>query len=98
MNIFINTNFDFRNMEGLITNFRGGRHTKYDNQMIIKVAGVDSKDNAKEMIGKNVSWESSSGKKINGKISNSHGNLGLVRVIFEKGMPGQAIAKKVRIE
>ena len=32
----------------------------------------------------------SHGKKIKGKISSGHGNKGLVRAIFEKGLPGQA--------
>lgn len=85
-------------MEGIITNFRGGKHTKYDNQMIIQIDGVDSKDKAEEVIGKKVTWESSAGKKISGKISNFHGNSGCVRVIFERGMPGQAITKKVKVE
>ncbi len=85
-------------MEGLITNFRGGRHTKSENQMIIKINGYDNKDKSYSLIGKKVEWESASGKKISGKVSNIHGNSGCVRVIFEKGMPGQAISQKVKVE
>ena len=85
-------------MEGIISNFRGGRHTKYDNQMIIKVANINAKEEAKKILGKKAVWESPAGKKIMGTISNIHGNSGAVRVLFEKGMPGQAISQKVTIE
>ena len=84
-------------MDGIIVNFRGGRHTKYDNQMIIKVNKIGNKDDAKKIIGKKVTWESPAGKKISGMISNLHGNSGAVRALFEKGMPGQAISQKVTI-
>ncbi len=85
-------------MEGIITNFRRGKHTKSDNQMIIKINEVTNKEQTSSVLGKKVVWESPAGKKINGKISIAHGNNGCVRAIFEKGMPGQAIATKVRIE
>ncbi len=85
-------------MEGLIANFRGGKHTKYDNHMIIQINGVENRENAAKLIGKKVVWESPAGKKINGKISNVHGNSGCVRAIFEKGMPGQSISNKVKVE
>ena len=78
-------------------NFRGGRHTQKNNQMIVKVDGVDSTDKAKKLINKVVIFKTASGKEIKGKVSNFHGNNGAVRVLFEKGMPGQAIAKKVEI-
>jgi len=31
-------------------------------------------------------------------VADAHGNKGAVRVIFEKGMPGQAIANKVEVQ
>ena len=85
-------------MEAIIANFRRGKHTKSNNQMIIKIKESINKDQAKKLIGKKVVWESPAGKKIAGKITNSHGNSGLVRAIFEKGMPGQAMAGKVMVE
>ena len=84
-------------MEGIINNFRGGKHTKYDNQMIVIVKTLDTKAKAKNILGKKVVWESPAGKKINGTVSNIHGNSGAVKVLFEKGMPGQAIGQKVII-
>ena len=78
-------------MKGQITNFRGSRHTKYDNHMIVKFEGIETRENATPLIGKPVSWKSPKGKEIKGKIAAEHGNKGCVRVIFEKGMPGQSI-------
>jgi large subunit ribosomal protein L35Ae len=96
--MFIKRNSTFLGMEGLITNFRGGRHTKYDNQMIMVVDSVDTKDKAEKLVGKKVTWESPGGKKISGKITKFHGNSGALKVHFEKGMPGQAITNKVKVE
>jgi large subunit ribosomal protein L35Ae len=50
------------------------------------------------MIGKEVSWKSEAGKIIRGKISSSHGNKGLVRAIFERGLPGQAINTECEVK
>lgn len=87
-------------MEGLITSFRRGLHTMTGNQMVISVKGVSSKDKAKELVGKKVIFECEGKLKkiIVGKISSPHGNNGAVRAIFETGMPGQAVSKKVKIE
>jgi large subunit ribosomal protein L35Ae len=85
-------------MEGLIANFRGSHHTQYENQMIIHAKGVDSKDKAAKLVGKKVVWTSSAGKEIKGEIKAAHGNNGAVRAIFEKGMPGQSLGEKVKIE
>ena len=85
-------------MEAVIANFRRGLKTKSNNQMIIHVKESKNKDQARKLIGKKVIWESPAGKKIAGKITNIHGNSGLVRAIFEKGMPGQSIATKIKVE
>lgn len=85
-------------MEGVISNFRRGRKTQRENQMVILVKGYSDKKKAESLVGKKVIWESVAGKKIVGKISFAHGNKGAVRAIFEKGMPGQAIGTKVKIE
>lgn len=66
--------------------------------MIIQVEDVDSKEKAKEMIGKTVIWTSPAKKELKGKITNPHGNKGVMRVLFETGMPGQAIGTEVTIK
>lgn len=60
--------------------------------------GLTSREEAKKMAGKQVIWKSSAGKAINGKISDAHGNKGLVRAIFESGLPGQAITTDIEVK
>jgi len=60
-------------------------------------AGKKNINDAQALEGKEVVWTSEAGKKIKGKISSSHGNKGLVRAIFEKGLPGQAINQDVEV-
>jgi large subunit ribosomal protein L35Ae len=57
-----------------------------------------NKEEAKKLAGKTVIWKSPAGKIIEGKISSSHGNKGLVRAIFERGLPGQAMNTDVEIK
>ena len=85
-------------MEGIIANFRRGRHRQVTNQMIVKPAGVDKKEAAVKLVGKSVSWKSPAGKEIKGKVAKEHGRNGSVRVLFETGMPGQSIGSKVSIQ
>lgn len=85
-------------MKGTITSFRRGKTKIHIRHMIIEVEGVKTVKDAKSLLGKIVSWKSSAGKIINGKITSSHGNKGLVRVAFEKGLPGQAINDQVEIK
>mgnify|MGYP001586783112 FL=1 len=85
-------------MEGLIVNFRGGKHTKSENQMLMELPGVATKEKAVSYIVKHVTWKSPAGKTIRGTITSTHGRKGVVRVSFEKGMPGQAILGKVEVK
>jgi large subunit ribosomal protein L35Ae len=85
-------------MEGVIVNFRRGKTTMKGNQMVLVVDGVNTKAKTEKLIGKKVIWKSPGNKEITGKITMPHGNKGAVRVLFEKGMPGQSIGQKVRIE
>jgi large subunit ribosomal protein L35Ae len=84
-------------MEATIMNFRSGRHTQTTNQMIVKIDGCDTKEKATKFVGKKVVWTSPAGKKINGEIRAAHGNSGALRVLFEKGLPGQSIGRKVAL-
>ncbi len=84
-------------MEGTIVNFRGSHKTKSDNHMIVKVKSIESREKAQKLIGKIVSWKSPANREIKGKVANSHGNSGALRVIFEKGMPGQALGTKIEL-
>ncbi len=86
-------------VEGVVVNFRRGRKTQKTNQMIILVPGYDAKK-AEGLIGKEVIYvtEGKNKKEIKGKVTALHGRKGALRVLFEKGMPGQAIGKRVVIK
>lgn len=64
--------------------------------MVIYPEGTDNREKAQKLVGKTVEYDT--GKKVmKGKITSAHGNKGAVRVLFESGMPGQAISKSVKI-
>jgi len=83
---------------GKVIQFRRGRHTIHKRHFLIEIEKVSDRKEAEKFVGKSVMWKSPSGKKIQGKVSSAHGNKGVVRAIFEKGLPGQAIATKVEIK
>jgi large subunit ribosomal protein L35Ae len=85
-------------MEAQILNFRRGNRTQNTKQAIIQVASISTNDKAKSLVNKKVVWTSSSGKEIKGTITQVHGNIGKLRVQFEKGIPGQALGAKVKVE
>jgi len=83
-------------MKAKIIQFRRGRKRIHEKHYIIDV-NVKSREEAGKFVDKEVEWTSPAGKKIVGKISSAHGNRGLVRAIFEKGLPGQARNEEVEI-
>ncbi len=83
---------------GKVIQFRRGRHTIHERHFLIEINGVSNREQAEKFAGKEVIWKSPAGKIIKGKISAAHGNKGVVRAIFEKGLPGQAITTKVEIK
>jgi large subunit ribosomal protein L35Ae len=84
-------------MKAKIIQFRRGRHKIHEKHFLVDV-GAKNKEEADKFVGKEVMWTSPGKKEIKGKISGSHGNKGLVRVIFEKGLPGQAITEEVEVK
>jgi len=94
---FLNQFYNNITMKGKIIQFRRGRHVIHERHFLIEV-GVKNKAEAEKFIGKEVEWKSPAGKIIKGKISGAHGNNGLVRAIFEKGLPGQAITNEVEVK
>ena len=85
-------------MKGKIIQFRRGRHTIHEKHFLIEIEGSNNREDAEKFVGKEVAWKSPAGKIITGKISAPHGNNGVVRAIFEKGLPGQAITTGVEIK
>ncbi|MBT3407711.1 50S ribosomal protein L35ae [Candidatus Woesearchaeota archaeon] len=82
-------------MEGIIVSYRRAKHSYTGNQMVVLVSGYENREKASELIDKKVVYKTESGKEITGIVKRPHGNSGKVLVHFEKGMPGQAVSKKV---
>ena len=80
-----------------IIQFRRGLKRIHEKHYIIDV-DVKSREEAGKFVGKQVIWTSPAGKKITGRISSAHGNKGMVRAIFEKGLPGQARNEEVEVK
>jgi large subunit ribosomal protein L35Ae len=86
--------------KGKIIQFRRGRKTIKEKHFLIELDGVLKRADAEKFIGKEVEWTSPGKHKkiIKGKVSGAHGKKGIVRAIFEKGLPGQSITTEVEIE
>ena len=69
-------------MEARVIQFRRGRKNYTPRHFLVEVKGIDSRTEAMKLVG---------------KISSAHGNKGVVRAVFEKGLPGQAIGTEVKI-
>ena len=88
-------------MNGVIAAYRGSHKTRHGNQMIVYLDTVKTKKEAVALEGKKVVWANPEGKKkvtISGYVSKAHGGKGALRVVFEKGLPGQSLGTKVEIE
>lgn len=85
-------------MNARIIQHRRGRYRTKPRHFLIEVEGVTKKSEAEKLIGKEVIWKSPAEKAIKGKIAAAHGNKGVVRAIFEKNLPGQAVATAVEIK
>lgn len=84
-------------VKAILIQFRRGRRTIKEKHFLIEVEGSDSREKASKFVGKEVVWISPAKKEIKGKIASAHGNKGVVRAIFEKGLPGQAIGTEVKL-
>lgn len=84
-------------MKGIVVQFRRSRHRIKERHYLLDL-GATNREEAKKLAGKHVQWKSPAGKVISGKVSDAHGNKGIVRAIFEKGLPGQAILTEVEVK
>ena len=85
-------------VKGKVVQFRRGRHTIHEKHFLIEIEGTNTRKDAEKFVGKAVEWKSPAGKIIKGKIASAHGNKGVIRAIFEKGLPGQAVTTDVEIK
>ncbi|MGC9309362.1 MAG: 50S ribosomal protein L35ae [Candidatus Nanoarchaeia archaeon] len=85
-------------VKGKVIQFRRSKSRQKPRHFLIEIEGVDDRQKASKLAGKEVIWTSPAKKVLKGKVSTAHGNKGLVRVIFETGLPGQAIGEEVELK
>ena len=81
---------------GIILNYRIGIKTQKSKECLIQFAHVNSASIAGQLINRKVVWKQGDSKLI-GKIAGSHGKKGVVKVKFQKGVPGQALGTTVEL-
>jgi large subunit ribosomal protein L35Ae len=84
-------------MKARILHFRQNRHDTYGNQMIVAVEGVDNREKAAALVGKKTVFKTQNGE-IDGEVASAHGNKGVLRVRFSRGMPGQSLGQELEIK
>ncbi len=84
-------------LEGVIINYRRGPRTQRSRECLVGFPNVKSRSEANRLIGRRVAWTDGKKNMIVGTIVSPHGNKGLVRVRFRRGLPGQALGMPVRI-
>ncbi|MEM3551274.1 MAG: 50S ribosomal protein L35ae [Candidatus Bathyarchaeia archaeon] len=70
--------------------------TQKSKEYIIQFKHINCQSEASRLIGRKVAWRSGKNK-ISGKIVALHGNKGLVRARFRKGLPGQTLGETVEL-
>lgn len=83
-------------MNGRILHFRQSRHTTHGNHLLVEVDGVGSRKEAQKLVGKTVTYNTGKND-IKGEVTKAHGNSGVLMVRFERGLPGQALGKSVKL-
>jgi len=81
---------------GVVVSYRRGPKTQSPKEYLIQFPAVKSVSEARQLIGRKVSWPLRERKCV-GKIVSSHGNEGLVRARFRRGLPGNALGSLVEI-
>jgi ribosomal protein L35AE/L33A len=81
---------------GKIVNYRIGLRTQNPKECLIQFAHITSASRACQLISRKVIWEQGT-RKIIGKIAGSHGRNGVVKVKFQKAVPGQALGTTVEL-
>ena len=83
-------------LHGIIVNYRVGPKTQRNKECLLRFPDVKSREEASRLIGRKVAWPVGE-RKIIGKIVAVHGNKGLVRARFRKGIPGQALGSFIEL-
>ncbi len=79
---------------GRITNYRIGIRSQTPRECLVEFKDITSASLAGKLIGKKVAWKGKNSVHV-GKVRGIHGRNGMVRVRFNRGVPGQAIGTVV---
>ena len=83
---------------GVILGYRRGSNEQYENQVRIKVFGINDRRLASRLIGWRVMYRDQYGNVYRGKVIGVLGNRGVVLARFKPNLPGQAITGLVVLE
>jgi large subunit ribosomal protein L35Ae len=86
--------FDLR---GIVVNYRSGPRSQKPRECLILFPNIKSRGETGQLIGRKVAWSDGKNNTIVGVIVAPHGNKGIVRARFRRGLPGQALGTQVRI-
>lgn len=81
---------------GVILSYRRGMRSQRPKECLIKVLGEDE-TMSRRLVGWEVGWPLED-PKIRGRIVCPHGRSGTLRARFSRGLPGQAMGTRVRIQ
>eukprot|EP00397_Hematodinium_sp_SG-2012_P071108 GEMP01137771.1.p2 GENE.GEMP01137771.1~~GEMP01137771.1.p2 ORF type:complete len:122 (-),score=25.04 GEMP01137771.1:115-447(-) len=89
----------------VITGFKRSKRNQYATAPLIRVEGVNNKEDAKYYFGKRVAYvyrakrevKNSKFRVIWGKIRRAHGTNGLVRAKFSKNLPPKSFGHQCRV-
>lgn len=92
-------------VKGIFTGFRRGRSTQTENQALVHIENVKDKTSAKWYLGKRVAHIYKAKTLVNntkfrvswGKVVNTHGHAGAVRVKFSRNLNPGHITGTVRV-
>ena len=77
---------------------RGLKSKQRDNQILLHIDNVRSRDEASQYIGKSIIWISPAKQQYRGRIVGLHGRHGTVKVRMKKVPPSLAIGAAIQID
>ena len=89
----------------VFTGFRRNNANQYTDVALLKIEGVNAREDVDFYLGKRVAYIYHGTKKVNGsskrviwgKVVRAHGNSGMVRATFKSNLPARAMGSRLRV-